>query len=377
MEQIIRLGALWILFVTGCATRTEPPPVKPQAPERTARKTAAGTEARESPVKKAGPAVKRADDPLQKMIGVNLAGGEFGKLPGRFGKEYIYPNAKQFAYYRSKGMVVVRLPFKWERIQREAMGPLDEDEIKRLDAVAALACEHGMALLLDMHNYAYYQGKLIGSPELPDKAFADVWRKLAGHFKDEKGVWAYGLMNEPKDTKGRWRASAQAAVDAIRTVDRKHSICVCGEGWSGAHSWKKINSRFLLHDPEDRLIYEAHQYFDRDNSGTYKQGYDQSGAHPDIGVERLKPFAEWLRENDARGFIGEFGVPAEDRRWLEVLDRFLAEMERGGIGGAYWAGGPWWGKYPLAIEPKDGQDRPQMKVLGKYFDSKAGRTRRP
>ncbi len=54
------------------------------------------------------------------------------------------------------------------------------------------------------------------------------------------------------------------------------------------------------------------------------KNYDDSDAHPLIGVERLRPFTEWLKEHHARGFIGEFGVPDDDPRWLEVLDRFLA-----------------------------------------------------
>ncbi|MCB1543043.1 MAG: glycoside hydrolase family 5 protein, partial [Rhodoblastus sp.] len=37
-------------------------------------------------------------------------------------------------------------------------------------------------------------------------------------------------------------------------------------------------------------------------------------------------------------------------------------------GWAYWAAGAWWPKdYPLSIEPKDGEDRPQMKVLAKWI----------
>ena len=31
--------------------------------------------------------------------------------------------------------------------------------------------------------------------------------------------------------------------------------------------------------------------------------------------------------------------------------------------GCYWAGGPWWGEYRLSIEPRNGIDRPQMKIL--------------
>ncbi|HPD14874.1 MAG TPA: glycoside hydrolase family 5 protein [Planctomycetota bacterium] len=300
------------------------------------------------------------------MVGVNLAGAEFGKVPGVVDRDYTYPGERHFAYLKGKGLLVVRLPFKWERIQREPLAPLDEAEMARLDGVVAHARKHGIKLLLDVHNYARYRGKLIGTTELPNEAFADLWRKLATRYRDEAAIFGYGLMNEPHDTGGLWPAAAQAGADAIRSVDRTHTILVCGDGWGGAHSWQAVNKDLAIRDPEGNLVYEAHQYFDRDSSGTYKESYDASGATPTVGVERLKPFADWLKARHARGFIGEFGVPDDDPRWLVVLDNFLAAMREHGIGGTYWAAGPWWGRYAQSVEPRDGRDRPQMAVLERY-----------
>jgi endoglucanase len=303
------------------------------------------------------------------VIGVNLACGEFGSVPGFFNKDYTYPGAKQLDCCKCKGFRVVRLPIRWERVQRKLMEPLDPTELARLDEVAELARKRDIKLLFDLHNYARYNGKLIGTDEVPTEAFADFWRRFARHYQDESAIFAYGLMNEPHSTQGRWPAAAQAGIDAIRSVDRKHTISVCGDGWSGAHSWNKINNDFVLNDPENNLVYEAHQYFDRDNSGKYSRSYDESGAYPTIGVDRLTPFVEWLKEHNARGFIGEFGVPDHDPRWLVVLDNFLAAMKKNQIGGTYWAAGPWWGDYPLSVEPKNGKDRPQMAVLQQYTGS--------
>ena len=300
------------------------------------------------------------------MVGVNLASGDFGGLPGVYGRDYVYPGPPQFDYCKAKGLTVVRLPFRWERLQPKLLGPLDAAELKRLDDAVGLARDRHLKILLDVHNYARYRDKLIGTRDVPRAAFADFWKKMAAHYQPEAAIFAYGLMNEPHDTGGLWPAAAQAAIDAIRTVDVKHAISVCGDGWSGAHSWKQNNDKLILKDPADNLVYEAHQYFDRDSSGTYRQSYDQSGATPKLGVERLGPFVEWLKEHNARGFIGEFGVPDNDPRWLVVLDNFLAAMKQNGIGGTYWAAGPWWGDYPLSVEPRKGKDRPQMEVLELY-----------
>lgn len=85
--------------------------------------------------------------PTPPRFGVNLAGGEGGKMPGsgdypygRYGYDYIYPNADEFAYYKSKGFNLVRLPVKWERLQNTLNGPLTDSDMTRVDAViAALA----------------------------------------------------------------------------------------------------------------------------------------------------------------------------------------------------------------------------------------------
>jgi endoglucanase len=322
--------------------------------------------AREATPTRAAEGVSANVPPEASHLGVNLAVGEFGKTPGVFNKDYTYPGMKDFAHFQSKGLGLARIPFKWERVQPRLMAPLDPTELRRLDAMVAAAEAAGAKLLLDVHNYARYRGQVIGTEDVPNAAFADLWRRLALHFRDSDTVFAYGIMNEPHGTGGRWPAAAQAAVDAIRSVDSRHTISVCGDGWSGAHSWKRINAGLALTDPAQNLVYEAHQYFDHDHSGTYKRRYDEAKAHPDIGVERLRPFVEWLREHKAQGFIGEFGVPAGDPRWLEVLDRFIAAMKRHNLGGTYWAAGPWWGGYPLSVQPTGDGDRPQMEVLALY-----------
>ena len=69
------------------------------------------------------------------------------------------------------------------------------------------------------------------------------------------------------------------------------------------------------------------------------------------GARRVRPFIEWCRENKVRGLVGEFGVP-NDVAWRETNDLFLAECFEANIAACYWAGGEWWGKYPLSIQPK-------------------------
>jgi endoglucanase len=121
--------------------------------------------------------------------------------------------------------------------------------------------------------------------------------------------------------------------------------------------------------PAGHLVYEAHQYFDSDHSGTYTSSYDAEGAYPTVGVDDLQPYAAWLTQHGYKGWVGEYGVPNNDTRWLTVLNNFIAALKSDGIWGTYWAGGPWWGNYTLSCEPTNGQDAVQMSILDNYPSS--------
>lgn len=303
------------------------------------------------------------------LRGVNLAGGEFGagQIPGTYGIDYVYPDAAALDYYRGKGLTLVRLPILWERVQPSLSGPLDDAETNRIERVLSDASTRQMRVILDVHNYGRYRGAVVGSAQVPNAAFADLWRRLATRFGGSTSLWGYGLMNEPHDMAGAWPAVAQAATDAIRSVDPARAILVAGDNWSNARFWRDFNENLRISDPAGNVYYEAHIYFDSDYSGTYDQSYDGEGAYPTIGVDRARSFVEWLRDTGSRGFFGEYGVPGNDPRWLDALDMFLSYLEQQGIGGTYWAGGPWWGDYPLSVEPRDGADRPQMPVLTRHL----------
>ena len=181
-----------------------------------------------------------------------------------------------------------------------------------------LASERGLKILLDVHNYARYRDQIIGTPAVPNEAFADFWQRLAAHYQDETAILGLGLMNEPHDTGGRWPAAAQAAIDAIRTVDRRHAIFVCGDGWSGAHSWKKINGNLLLNDPADNLVYERISTSTATIPGHTRKAMTTAAHIPRSASSDCGRSPSGSRNTMLRGFIGEFGVPDDDPRWLEV-----------------------------------------------------------
>lgn len=303
--------------------------------------------------------------------GVNLAGAEFGReLPGEHGRHYIYPTAAEVDYFVGKGMNIFRLPFMWERLQRQPFAELDAAELSLIEQFVEYATTKGAAVIIDPHNHARYYDKICGSAEAPAEAFADFWERVAAVFKNRPGI-IFGLVNEPYDMPTeQWRDCAQAAIDAIRRTGAANLILVPGTNWSSAADWNRDyygtpNAEVMLTiaDPADNYAFEAHTYLDKAGSG------EEICVSASIGSQRLAPFTDWLRKHGKRGFLGEFAGGRNELCYL-ALDDTLNHLDENAdvwLGWTYWAAGPWWDEYMFTLEPINGEDRPQMAILLKHL----------
>lgn len=334
--------------------------------------SAASTPPTASPPSPAIPGVERPSLPAF-LSGTNLSGLEFnsGVIPGKAYFDYGVPTHAEVDYFVKKGFRFFRLPFRWERIQPTAGGALDAKYLGYVKDLASYATGKGAHVLLDVHNYARYRGKVIGSDTdgaVTAKQFGDLWSRLAKEFAADPKV-VFGLMNEPfgMDTK-LWLDDANAAIAAIRATGATNLLTVPGTRWTGAHSWAKTDNATVMLgvvDPLDNWIYEVHQYLDSDSSGTH-----DTCPSTTIGEKALASFAAWAKANGKRAMLGEFGA-ASNATCLEALDKALAHMKANEdvwAGHTYWSAGPWWGDYMYSIEPrKDGSDAPQMATLLKHL----------
>jgi endoglucanase len=302
--------------------------------------------------------------------GINLSGAEFGKPGGIVHKDYTYPSDQTVSYFASKGFDTVRLPFMWERLQPKLMKPFDKDEVTRLKDAVELIRSYRMRVILDPHNYARYNEKVIGSKDVPSAAFGDFWARLAKLYPNEHDI-VFGLMNEPyRMPVTQWLEAANTATAAIRGEAKADNlILVPGTAWTGAHSWMTpidgepngvAMARFV--DPAQNFAFEVHQYLDADSSGT-TDGCE--GA--DNAVAAIKSFTAWLKEHGFRGFLGEFGAPAGKVRCIDAVKSMVEVTEENKdvwTGWTYWAAGDWWpAAEPLNIQPTPEGDRPQLKAL--------------
>lgn len=312
------------------------------------------------------------------LVGVNLAGAEFGQqnLPGTYDQDYVYPSAADIDAFASRGMNTIRLPFRWERLQQALGQDLDATELGRLRETVEYAKGRGLNVILDPHNYARYTvagvAGIVGV-DVDVALFADFWRRVAQTFANDPQVY-FGLVNEPNTMATEaWVSAANAAIAAIREVGALNLILVPGNGWTGAHSWAATyygtaNSEAMANivDPGNNFVFELHQYLDADSSGTMGTCLSE-----DAGPARVSGVTDWLRQRGARGVLAEFGSPANGL-CLRALDNLLNYVEENAdvwLGWVAWAGGPRWGDNLLSVQPlANGKDRPQLVVIRRHLN---------
>ncbi len=301
------------------------------------------------------------------LSGVNVSGGEFnaGKPGAVYARDYIFPADGEIALVKRLGLKSLRVPFAWERLQPKPLGPLDPAELGRLDDVVKLAARARLTVILDVHNYGTVAGLSLDRPEAPRGALPDLWKRLAGHYGGDPNV-VFGLMNEPKDVDvDAWAGIAKATLAAIRSTGAPNVVLVPGTHWDGAHSWlagaphSNADALLPLATGDPRVVFEVHQYFDDNFSGTSPS----CGAAAQVPAI-LARVGVWARVHHVRLFLGEFGVSPKPE-CVKALDDALAVVEEDRevwYGWTYWTAGAWWGDYPFNIQTPRG-DAPQAAVL--------------
>lgn len=325
-----------------------------------------------------------------RYTGVNLSGAEFGAtvLPGTYNVNYTYPNQTEVDYFRSKGLNIFRLCFRWERLQQTTNANFNSTELGRLHSFLSTTTAKGIYVILDPHNFERYypdtsnfqsssQG-LVGSA-VPDSAFVDFWSRLASFYRTNDHV-IYNLMNEPNSMPTEQLVTSEnAAIAGIRAAGATNLILVPGNAWTGAWTWQNNyygtpNAQAMLNivDSGNNFAFDVHQYLDSDGSGSHTNIVSAT-----IGLERLINFTAWLKVNNRKGFLGEFAVPnaiigpGPSQIGDEALTNMLSHIQNNSdvwLGWTWWAAGPWWGNYMFTLEKTaGGADQPAMAVLKSFI----------
>jgi endoglucanase len=287
------------------------------------------------------------------MKGINLSGAEYGPGPnGVFGTAYIYPTQSEIDYYKTKNFSIIRLPFDIARVQPVLDASLRQTELAHITAIVEYARGIGMYVILDPHSYGRMWSpeansyQLIGTSAYVTNAnFANFWLRLSTVYKNYPNV-LYGIMNEPNvQNQTQWKASAVAAINAIRTVTSTQIILIPGTFYTTAATWTNNGNSAVWTGYVDPVggpfFFEMHQYLDTNYSGTSSEcviGY---------GSSVLTAATNWLAANGFKGFLAEFdwyndfGVAGTvSPECISEGTLLLTAMQNNPD---QWAGWTWWG----------------------------------
>lgn len=245
--------------------------------------------------------------------GTNMAGADFsdqgpsGVLNvSTIGIGYYYPSPGDWAVLAGRGVTFVRLPIRWERVQRILLGSLYTTDITDIKDALASANAAGIEVMIDIHNYGRYdtigtgasggvydlgQNAPTATGGTMQEAYQNFWNQFATYFKGAPGLWGYDIMNEPHDlTNGvsTWVTASQNAVEAIRAVDQNCHIAVPGYFYDTVVGWVTQNGTTpwlteiiptgqtgagLARNADPLIVFQGHHYWDNDNSGTFASTY--------------------------------------------------------------------------------------------------------
>ncbi|KAJ4365026.1 hypothetical protein N0V83_008642 [Neocucurbitaria cava] len=302
----------------------------------------------------AAPAEKRQAANKLKFFGINESGAEFGEknFTGVYGKEFIWYDLNTIDQFMNQGMNMFRLNFLMERLTPNSLtGAFDPLYLGNLTQQVNHITQKGAYAMIQPHNYGRFLGNIINDTA----AFKTWWTNVAAVYKDNPLV-VFDTNNEYHDMEQQLVFNLnQAAIDGVRAAGAKTQyITPEGNSWTGAWTWVSSGnaaSMVNLKDPEDKLIYQMHQYLDTDGSGT-----SATCVSATIFKERLQVATKWLKDNKKQGLIGEYAA-GNNAQCISALKDGLAYMAQNTdvwTGALWWAAGPWWGDYIYNMEPTTG-----------------------
>jgi endoglucanase len=207
--------------------------------------------------------------------GANIAGFDFGTdTCGTYNGGAQPPsdgNQQMEHFIADDGMNVFRLPVSWQYLINNNLAANQLIFSAYDDLVTAcLTLSPQPLCIIDMHNYARYNGQVIGQFGPSSVEFASIWGQIANRYAGFANI-AFGLMNEPHDAPCpsstccsestldvlTWTETLQAAVNSIRQNGaHTQMILIPGSDWTHTAGYVGVNgaggslSQFLaISDP--------------------------------------------------------------------------------------------------------------------------------
>jgi endoglucanase len=207
--------------------------------------------------------------------------------------------------------------------------------------------------MVDIHNFARWNGGIIGQGGPTDDQFVSLWTQLATKYKNSTKV-VFELMNEPHDLDiTLWAATCQKVVTAIRnTGATSQMILLPGTNFDSAATLVSSGSAAALMaitNPDGSttgLLLDVHKYLDEDNSGTH-------AACTTDNTAAFQTVADFLRQSGRRALVTETGA-SSDSTCLTAFcaqNAFINANSDVYVGLVAWAAGSFSTSYILSLTP--------------------------
>jgi endoglucanase len=245
-----------------------------------------------------------------------------------FWKKYqdTYITAGDIHFLKTSGMNSIRIPFNYRLFTSENYCGQNNPNrgFELLDRVIGWCKKEGLYVMLDMHcapggqtgdniDDGYGYPFLFKSPAM-QQLTADIWRRIANHYKNETIILGYDLLNEPIATyfsaaelNPNLEPVYKQITKAIREVDKNHILFLGGAQWDS--NFKPFGPPF-----DSKLVYTFHKYWTKTT-----------------GTEVIQDYIDFRNKYNVPIYCGETGENTD--QWV---GDFKNTLEKNNIGWHYW-----------------------------------------
>ncbi|KFZ11572.1 hypothetical protein V502_07494 [Pseudogymnoascus sp. VKM F-4520 (FW-2644)] len=312
-----------------------------------------------------------------KYAGVNMAGFDFGmattvwnagRIPD-FNTSQV-ASAQMSHFVNDDKMNIFRLPVGWQFLVDSPGAQLNSGNFARYDSLVQACLSTGASCIIDIHNYARWNGAIVGQGGPSNDQLANTWSQLASKYASKSQI-IFGIMNEPHDVPSitTWAATVQACVTAIRQAGAtSQMILLPGNGWTGAATFVSDGSLAALKNVKNldgsttNLIFDVHKYLDSDGSGTHT---DCVTGNVDI----FNNLASSLRDAGRQAMVSETGG-GNTQSCVNYVCQEIATLDSNSdvyLGYVAWAAGAWQSSWNYELNLVPTQNAQPQSVLARVW----------
>lgn len=234
-----------------------------------------------------------------------------------------------------------------------ASGTLDSTNAGQYDLFMQACLATGAYCMIDVHNFARFNGGVVGQGGPPDEMFVAMWVALAEKYADDSRV-IFEITNEPHDLDlDLWVQTCQKVVTGIRNAGAlTQMILLPGVNFDSASTIVTTggaDALLKITNPDgsiDGLHLDIHKYLDNRNSGL-------TGECSTNNIGNFSMVADYLRQKNRKGLISETGASSSPACMIDFCaqNEYINAQGDVFLGYVAWAAGQFDTTYILSLTP--------------------------